>query len=285
MKLMKFQVKNKKKNSSLLIKYREVMREVAELILSRLQYTRPLFEAKLLKTNVIFIPTEEESSGALEIDYNKNLIRITIKINESNSINFIRLIMAHELYHLLYASISPVAAMGYNFTDSSYQVNSIIRRNSTGEYGTQLNEQIANVLAYETISKNNMLPEEDRDISLWNDFTNFYNTFLSPIKELISAFNTKNGRGWNLEEGYEFDGKFIPENIFLYGSVNGNSEMFVRTYEKIMGEYSWQRLNKMIDVFYIGNASKGIKPFDKEFYLAIMGEINRFNMLSNLKRA
>ncbi len=284
---MRFQVKDPKKNSSLLLKYREVMKDVAGLLLSRLYFSRPLYEAKLKSLNVLFIPTDSEPSGFMEIDYNRRITKIVILINDSVSINFTRVIMAHELYHLLFAATSPVASMGYNFTDKSYQVNAIIRRNSNGEYGNQLNEQVTNFLAFETI-KSNLVDEEGRDVTLWNKFNDFYK-LLSPIKSLISSFDTfsytESTNNWNLEAGSEKSGNFIPSNLFLFGAVNGNSELYVRTYERIMGEYSWQRLNKLIDCFYAGNAAKNVKPLNKDILSMIMDEIERFNLLSNLKGA
>ena len=258
------------------------MRDVANLVLNRLNYSRSLYEAKLRQLNVYFEPAEI-TGGCLEIDYNKNLSRITIKINTIDSINYIRFIMAHEMYHLLFSSNSPVAAMGYNFTDQSYQVNSIIRRNSDGEYGTQLNEQIANILAFETISKN-MVPEEDgADMTMWNQFAEFYRTFLTPVKSLVDSFNTREQRDWNLESGIEVHGRFIPDNIFLYGCVNGRSESYVNEYEKVMGNHSWQRLNKLIDLFYAGNEAKGVEPFERVVFNTIQEELTRFQMFKNLK--
>jgi len=258
----------RKMDQSLLI-YKEELKENAKRINKRLNFSREVFEAKCKKVRVhMELTPDEESRGFLEKDFQNKTTKLCLTINPNDGFDFISFIMCHELYHLLYSPMSPMTGTGYNPSDQSCSINHIMRYNfSRGEViGSQLNEQIANLFAYETILHDKSICEEPS--KKFKEIMSFIDGPMKPIKKLISAFQIDTQSSYCLEAGKMVDGLFVPNNLFTYGITTGKSELFVRKYEEIMGAYSWGRLNKKIDTFYTS--------FDLEDGKQIKRELEQF---------
>lgn len=262
---------NKIKDCSLL-PYKEELKKNAKRITERLNFSKEVFEAKLKKLRVKMELTEDkESSGYLERNIPKKTSTLYLGINPKDGFDFISFIMCHELYHLLYSSISPVMGTGYNASDTSYSVNHIIRYNYVHDetIGSQLNEQIANLFAYETVLHDKSICEVPS--KKFKEVQNLIEGPMKSIKRLIAAFQIDEHTSYSLEDGKIINGIFVPNNLFVYGITTGKSELFVRRYEEIMGDYAWGKLNKMIDKFFTS--------YDIKYGIAIRKELEQFERI------
>ncbi len=232
------------------------MRKVKRLVLSRMNINR-YYRSKLTDTDfVIHTIKDENTNGLMKVnlllDISDKLkgFEIDLNINVSDPVEWIRLVIAHELYHLLFA-VNAVVKFGYCITDGSYSVTTIQRsynENGTDKiYGRQMEENLCWMLAFDTCKEINKNKDYVGDI--YDKFCEFERNNLVPIREIVNVFSVV--KSVDISK-IRFDESFnsIPVNTFYYCMSSDNMPSIVIMFDDVFGNGAWRNLMDLVDDYY-----------------------------------
>lgn len=228
-----------------------------------------LFEKKLEKLKKTIFITLNGTNGVTLCDGTK--FEICIDVNPNDTEMFIKLVMAHELAHLLFASINNLPIAGYCASDDSFELSFIKRKTSDGDvYGEDLEELICDYIAVELVKRNfkNKFSSETICEIVFNEKEKQLYNCTKKIVELFGEDISANDK----IDSYPQNEKLVqPDNLFLYNIATGTINVLINDYDECMGKGAWKRLNEEISKYKNENCSSA-----KEF-LEI--EMKRFLLL------
>ena len=251
-------------------KYFNLIIELANFMLENLN-NQLLFSEKIKLLEINIKETEGKTEGKL-ISESDNNLTLFLSINPNNNEMFIKLVIFHELFHLLFRDINKLKISGYCSTDDSFSFTNIIRVcNDTKKtkYGFSLEELLCDFLGIEMLHRLynkkytyydllNIVYEKDNHTYFCKE--NYYLT-----KNIVKQFGNLPS---NKLDEYS-DGR--PDNLLLYTVINNSLNLLVNDYDDCMGKESWKRFNVELDKYVFFNIKKSKK--------IINIEMKRFSML------
>ncbi len=241
-------------------KLKKLSKEVIALVQSRMCNNR-YFRSKVSDTEFKFklindAPTNGLMRVNLELNSKKDNLKgfeISYDINPNDPVEWIRLIMAHELYHLFYAVNSVVKLDGYCPSDGSYSFTTIQRavkkEGKTKIYGKQFEENLCWVLAYDTCKGVNAGKKRGVNMDIYDKHVYFIENYSAPIRAIIGAFTVIPCDLSSIE--FDRSANLVPYNKFYCCMSCGDISYIVNSYDSVLGCNSWYNLMNYVDEYYL----------------------------------
>ena len=223
---------------------------------------KALFMYKLSILKVMLLPTSTNdipTSGLCKKSGDN--LSILIFVNENDPIDYIEFVIAHEFAHLLFKKMTDLLNVTGIVEDNSTELTSIIRIAKGGkEYGRELEEQLADILAIFILKKRGIAFSEKLRDDLKKTQTK---------REFVISFTDVFGKNlFECEKIDEFVLKsdasvFLVSNSFWYCAVTFALPQVIAVYNKAMGRNSWKTFCDALDKSEFIKLEKQKEKFDK----------------------
>ena len=254
------------------------LKNVAKLICNRMN-VNSYYKSKLEKTSVnvteiVNLNTKGKMSISATFGSSDKFSGyiINLDVNSSDPIEWIRLVFGHELSHLLIARNSLVVSSGYVQTDKSIQYTVMQRKyeskNGTVVYGSQMEEALCWMIAYDTLKDINSKKKYCGDI--YDSFKEGVDSgYLDVIRKVISVFNNVPDIDISTVK-FDESSFMVPHNYFYSCLSEQNLSYVIYCFDSELGKGSWKKLSMLVDKYYL--------DFEEEYEEKIYQMLNKYKI-------
>ena len=244
-------------------RFEQDVKESASVLSSSL-HNKMIFFMKLTNLRVYIAPTSTLTVATCGLCSQKfDELSLFLVINPTEPDDYISFVIAHELAHLLLKKVTDLLAVTGRANDGSTELTSIMRLTSDSqEYGRELEEQVADLIALFILKK--------RNIEL-SDFTKKKLEKTSKKRKAVERFINIFGcslESCNFIDDYEEkDDVKVVKNSFWYYAVTSGLSAIVNYFDDGLGDFAFFNMCEALekgDVAFVNKAVREFKRYDKE---------------------